>query len=93
MSEGGIDRGFALAVMGLMAAEQDSGIVGQMKVDPAAEVDGADEILFTAAKDDARTPAGAGGLVDGTLDGGRVECGTIAHGAMRMNIDVDCWHL
>ena len=60
-------------------AGEELGVVGQMKVDCAFENEGADQIFFPASQEDVRPAGKGGGFVDGTLDGGGVECFTVAY--------------
>ena len=79
--------GQAASIVFAPRADEEFGVVGEMEVDGALELDGADQVLMAAAHQYLGLAGVGRGLVDGALEGCAVERGAVARRAVLEHIE------
>ena len=77
----------AAGVVLRVGAHQQLGVVGQVEIDAAFQNQRADEIFLAAADEHLRASARRGSLVDGALDSGGIEGGSVADRAVLPDVE------
>ena len=80
----------AAHVILLPGADDQLCVIGQVEVDPGLQLQGADQIAASAPDQHLGPPANCRGLVDRTLDGGRIQGDPVADCPVLAN--VEDWH-